>query len=66
MSNIEQLLPPEELALAKATLVHFLNDPDYATGDETGLSFKKTVVWPTSTIESRSARLEYRSCRRRT
>lgn len=37
--SILDILMPAELDRLRKTLRHFLNDPDYATGDEQGLSF---------------------------
>lgn len=37
--DISDVLTAEEVALVRRTLDHFLADPDYAEGDETGVSF---------------------------
>jgi len=39
--EVAEILSPEELALLKRTLQHFLRKPDYATGTESGLTFDK-------------------------
>jgi hypothetical protein len=38
--KITDILTPDELQLLKRTISHFLKDPDYATGEETGRSFR--------------------------
>lgn len=61
-------LSPDELELVKRTMSHFLRDPDYATGEERGHSFRKLrfgqplpleIVlrdWCTSADEGRGSR----------
>src|ERR1035437_3067070 len=39
--KITDVLTPDEVALLRRTIGHFLSDPDYATGKEKGRSFRK-------------------------
>lgn len=39
--DITNFLTPEELAHVKRTMEHFLRHPDYATGEERGLTFEQ-------------------------
>lgn len=41
--NLDDYLTPEEQDRFKRTLEHFLSHPDYATGDEQGLTFEKVT-----------------------
>jgi hypothetical protein len=39
--GIADILSADELALVKSTMGHFLANPDYATGEERGLTFDR-------------------------
>ncbi|HXN48165.1 MAG TPA: hypothetical protein VN893_16070 [Bryobacteraceae bacterium] len=38
--KVTNVLTPNELQLLKQTITHFLQNPDYATGEETGRTFR--------------------------
>ena len=40
LGGIADILSSEDFALMKRAFEHFLSDPDYATSEETGLSFQ--------------------------
>ena len=51
LGKLEQILSDHELARVQKTVLNFLQNPDYATGEEQGRSFERLSVGETLPLE---------------